>query len=119
MTYSAMPSASVSVIASASAGPISAKTYTITYTSQGKLDTSNITIKLGDTVKFVNKDSNLHWPASDPHPIHTICPGFDALRGLAKGESYSFTFNVAKICPFHDHLNPRTPELHGQVVVTP
>ncbi|MBI2669918.1 MAG: hypothetical protein HYX20_02155 [Candidatus Yanofskybacteria bacterium] len=75
-----------------------------------------VTIKAGDTVKFVNSNSTLHWPASGVHPTHQICPGFDALHGLNNGESYSFKFNEAKTCPWHDHLNP---SIKGQIVINP
>lgn len=75
---------------------------------------SDITIKVGDTVKFVNEESVPHWPASGMHPTHQICPGFDSLRGLDTGESYSFTFREAKTCPFHDHLNA---SMRGSITV--
>lgn len=67
---------------------------------------SSITIPVGTTVKFMNTDSVPRWPASGVHPTHQVCPGFDALKPLAPGESYSFTFGTAKTCPAHDHLNP-------------
>lgn len=63
-------------------------------------------IKAGAKVNFINRDSAPHWPASGTHPTHEICPGFDALKGLAKDEVYSFTFTEVKTCPVHDHLNP-------------
>ncbi len=75
---------------------------------------SNITIAPGTKVIFINMDDNLHWPASGIHPTHQICPGFDALKGLAKNETYTFTFTEAKTCPFHDHLNPA---LQGKIIV--
>lgn len=75
-------------------------------TSGGFLPAS-LTIPVGATVHFVNKDIDEHWPASDIHPTHQICLGFDSLRPLKPGESYSFTFNTAKTCPAHDHINPR------------
>lgn len=74
-----------------------------------------VTIKIGDTVKFVNNDSTLRWPASGVHPTHQICPGFDSLRGLNTGESYSFTFREVKTCPWHDHLKP---SIIGRIIVT-
>ena len=94
-----------------------AHTYTATFTAQG-ISPSQLNIKVGDTVKFINQDSAAHWPASDPHPTHTICPGFDALRGLAKGESYSFKFTVAKTCPFHDHLNAFNKLFSGTIIIS-
>ncbi len=75
---------------------------------------SNITISPGTKVIFINMDDGLHWPASGIHPTHQICPGFDALKGLAKNETYTFTFTEAKVCPFHDHLNPA---LQGKIIV--
>lgn len=67
-----------------------------------------LTIKVGTTVVFVNDDVAPHRPASGPHPVHTICPGLDALKNLNKGDTYQFTFTEAKVCPIHDHLNPST-----------
>lgn len=98
----------------ASSPSSSSKVWTITYTKNGT-DITNLTIKVGDTVIFINQDGLPHWPASDPHPIHTICPGFDALRSLAKGESYSYAFKIVKTCPFHDHLNP---SVRGRIIIT-
>ena len=72
------------------------------------------TIKAGTTVKFVNKDTVPRWPASGMHPTHQLCPGFDSRNGIAPGESYVFTFNEAKTCPMHDHLNPR---MRGSITV--
>lgn len=77
---------------------------------------SPLTIKAGRTVNFVNQDSAPHWPASDPHPIHTLYPGFDALKGLAQGENYSFTFTRVGTWTYHDHLHPTTK---GTIIVTP
>ena len=73
-----------------------------------------LTIPAGTTVRFTNKDAELHWPASGIHPTHQLCPGFDALKGLRPGESYSFTFTQAKTCPLHDHLNP---QVRGSIFV--
>ncbi len=64
-----------------------------------------ITIAPGTKVVFINLDSEPHWPASDPHPNHGLCKGFDAKKALAKGQSYSFTFLETKTCTYHDHLN--------------
>ncbi len=80
------------------------QTVTVQVTDSG-FDVTALTIKEGDTVTFVNSSSSKVWPASDVHPTHTVCPGFDAKKGLATGESYSYTFTEAMVCPFHDHLN--------------
>ena len=77
---------------------------------------SSLTISVGDTVQFVNEGTRNHWPASGVHPTHNICKGFDALRELQPGESYEHTFNEAKTCPMHDHLNL---SITGSIVVEP
>lgn len=77
-----------------------------------------LSVKVGDAVTFVNKDSAEHWPASAMHPTHTVYPGsdikkcgtvedrmiFDACKGLKQGERYSFTFNEKGSWKYHDHL---------------
>ena len=91
------------------------RTHPIIFSDQG-INTNNLTIRVGDEVQFINNSSTMRWPASGPHPTHTICPGFDSLRGLKTGESYSYTFLEAKTCPWHDHLKP---SLNGQIVISP
>lgn len=75
---------------------------------------ASVTVSVGATVRFVNKDPQSHWPASGVHPTHQVCAGLDALHPVNQGESYSFKFSVAKTCPIHDHLNPGTK---GTVIV--
>ena len=66
-----------------------------------------IAIASGDTVEWINLDSALHWPASDPHPTHTGVPEFDARGDLSQGESYSFTFAEVGNFIYHDHTLAR------------
>ena len=73
--------------------------------SETSFTPSDLTIRQGETVRFINKGSTDMWPASAFHPTHEVCPGFDALRAIKQGETYSYTFNEVKDCPFHDHLN--------------
>ena len=88
---------------------------TVIITLANGIATPNIVnIKVSDTIKFINNDSALHWPASGVHPTHQICPGFDALDGLNTSDSYSFIFREAKTCPWHDHLQP---SLNGKIEV--
>ena len=93
--------------------PVSQTPVVIEFTSGG-FSPATVTVSRGTTVRFVNRDSVMHWPASGVHPAHQVCPGFDALRGLANGEAYEFTFGASKTCPMHDHLNPAT---RGSIVV--
>lgn len=75
---------------------------------------ATVTIPVGTTVTFTNNGQALHWPASDPHPVHTGLAGFDAKKGLATGATYSFTFNKAGTFGMHDHLNA---SVKGTIVV--
>lgn len=108
------PSISPKISPTPSATP-KPQTIIITFTNNTATP-NNVNIKVGDTVKFINNDASPRWPASGVHPTHQICPGFDSLRGLNTNESYSFTFNTAKTCPWHDHLKPA---INGQIVVNP
>lgn len=83
----------------------------------GQLSLKNLTVNAGDTVLFVNADDKPHWPASDPHPSHSKCPGFDSLNALQKGQSYAMTFHVVGVCSYHDHLNPSNAALKGVITV--
>jgi plastocyanin len=85
--------------------PQTLREFMITYTDEGYSHTS-ITIARGTTVIFRNESSRDMWPASDVHPTHTIYSEFDAKRGIAPGEEYSFTFARVGTWGFHDHLNP-------------
>jgi plastocyanin len=75
---------------------------------------NNITIKQNDTVVFINKDINEHWPASAVHPTHSVYPEkggcigstFDACKGLKQNENFTFTFTHKGQWKYHDHLNP-------------
>lgn len=94
---------------------------TVEITSAG-FSPSSVTVSAGQKVKFVNKDTETHWPASDPHPLHTDYPQlgscigsfFDACSALAKDEDWGFVFNEKGTWRYHDHLNP---SLKGTVTV--
>ena len=99
----------------------SANNYVVRITADG-FSPSTLTIKVGDTVTWINEDSKQHWIASDPHPIHTGYPEkggcigstFDSCRGLNPGESWSFTFRYSGTWGYHDHLRPY---LTGKIIV--
>lgn len=73
-----------------------------------------LTIKSGETVKFVNDSSDDAWPASNYHPTHRLYPGFDAKKPLLHGDSYSFTFKKVGTWTYHNHLEPTT---QGTIIV--
>ena len=93
--------------------------HTIEITSSG-FSPKTLDVKKGDKVNFINKGTSDSWPASVIHPTHLAYPGsdikkcgtaeavniFDACKGLAQEESYSFTFDEIGSWSYHDHLNP-------------
>lgn len=116
----------------------SAKTVEVQITDTGFLP-QEVTIKAGDTVKWINKTSAKRWPASAMHPTHTKYPGvnyeeegsyegslgcksegiakqgaFDPCKGLAEGESWSFAFSQKGTWAYHDHL---VSGQYGKVIV--
>jgi len=76
--------------------------YTVSVDSDG-FHPDFITINVGDTVRWVNNDTGLHWPSADPHPTHTDLLEFDPLADLLPGEFYLYTFTEAGAIGYHDH----------------
>ena len=79
---------------------------------------ANLTVYVGDTVTYINEDNLLHWPGADPHPTHSSLPDLDALGGISKGQSYSYTFRKVGVYGHHDHL-PENPPTIGLITVLP
>ncbi|MCH7730572.1 cupredoxin domain-containing protein [Patescibacteria group bacterium] len=73
----------------------------------GGFSPSTINIKKGETVAWINEDSQFSWPASDIHPTHLIYSEFDPKEPIASGEGWLFTFEKTGQWNFHDHLRPR------------
>ncbi len=108
------PSVSPEVTASSIASESPAVSATTISISDTGFAPATVRVKAGTTVTFMNNGQALHWPASNPHPVHTDLPGLDAKKGLATGEDYSFTFSKVGTWGFHDNLNA---QLKGSVVV--
>lgn len=107
------PTVSPSVSATPTPTPV---TYIIRRTDSG-VTPKSLTIQVGDTVRFINDGTSDWWPASDPHPTHTLCPGFDARRALQQGESYELTFEQARTCTYHNHVAPADAAQQGTIIV--
>ena len=84
----------------------------VVYTSEG-FEPKSVTINQGQTVRFVNESGRGMWVGSDNHPTHTNYPAksesdclgssFDTCRGVAPGESWSFTFDEVGSWGYHNH----------------
>ncbi len=71
-----------------------------------KFTPDSVNINVNDWVFFKNNSSVDFWPASNPHPVHTGYPGFDAGKPIGPGQTYKFQFAKAGTWGFHNHLNP-------------
>lgn len=80
----------------------------------GSFSPATVTVPRGSAVVFQNDDTQPHWVASDPHPIHTNLPGFD-LGLIPAGTRQSFSFSQTGTFGYHDHLNTN---VRGTVRVT-
>lgn len=85
---------------------------TVEITSVG-FSPKNITIKAGESVAWVNKDTLEHTVDSASHPTHTAYPRFN-LGSIKTGEQKSLSFPDTGTFKYHDHLNPT---LFGSVTV--
>lgn len=61
-------------------------------------------IQKGERVTFRNDSSVQLWVASDAHPTHDLLPGFDALDGILRGETFTYTFQQIGSWGYHNHL---------------
>lgn len=77
---------------------------TITFDDSG-FSPSTLTVKVGATVKVVNKSSQLLQFDSDPHPDHTDETELN-VDLVSPGQSKTFTVTKKGTWGFHDHLNP-------------
>ena len=90
-------------------------TATIVYTDAG-YEPKEVTIRVGQAVRWVNNSPGEMWPAAAVHPTHALYPqksdtdclgsSFDACRRLQPGEIYEFTFTYEGDWKFHDHVRP-------------
>jgi len=86
----------------------------VTYTDEG-FEPGALTVKQGQSVRWVNNSSRPMWPASAFHPTHRGYPekteddclgsAFDACAEIAIGDSWEFIFNVLGTWRYHDHIS--------------
>jgi plastocyanin len=91
---------------------------TITIGSNSAVSPADVTIRVGQSVTFVNNDSTGHQIASDPHPSHTDCPAINALGTIGAGQTkLTNALTTARTCGFHDHNDPTNRSLQGTITI--
>jgi hypothetical protein len=90
-------------------------TLTLTITANGLSAGGEVAV--GGTVTIVNNAASPHEMSSDPHPVHTDCPGlnFGSLQPGQQRTSQPLT--TARTCGIHDHINPGTASLTRSIVI--
>jgi len=115
-TPTPVPSTSATQTPQISAAARTPVIHTVRLTAAGPVP-AQLVITAGDGVQFINDSDTAFWVASDPHPTHDQCPGFDARRALGRGEKYGLTFPTARTCSYHNHLDPLNAAFRGTVTV--
>ena len=100
-----------------STGSVGAIGATITI-SNGAVNPANVTVSVGQSVRFVNNDTRSRDMSSDPHPSHTNCPSFTNVGLIATGATKdTFGFSAAGSCGFHDHNDPDNNAVKGRITI--
>ena len=76
--------------------------YTMEYTDEG-FSPNELVMPAGTTLTFINNSSLQMWVAGGTHPAHD--GDFDALKGYAPGETYTYTFTEPGTYDIHNHLS--------------
>lgn len=90
-----------------------AQAMVVTILSSG-FSPKEIKIKVGETVTWMNSDSEDHQVNSGPHPVHTVYPPLNTVSLLKPDQQKSLSFPDKGTYQYHDHLNPSQ---FGSVIV--
>jgi plastocyanin len=94
---------------------VSGATITI---ANGRVNPSEVTIAVGQSVTFVNNDGSVRNISSDPHPVHTDCPQINVIGNLSNGQSrLTNAFPSARSCGFHNHDDPDNGNFKGRIII--
>jgi hypothetical protein len=88
---------------------------TLTITANGLSAGGEVAV--GGTVTIVNSASTPHEMSSDPHPVHTDCPGLNIGLLQPGQQRTSQPLTAARTCGMHDHINPGTASLTRSIVI--
>lgn len=86
----------------------------VSYSESGFIPLT-ITVRVNTRVTFTNNGNGNMWVASAVHPTHQVLPGFDQLKSVGKGGSYSYMFTKIGTWKYHNH---EKPDHTGVIIVT-
>ncbi|KND47011.1 MAG: hypothetical protein AB199_01090 [Parcubacteria bacterium C7867-004] len=102
------------------AAPAGEKATVIVSYSDSGFYPKSVTIRAGDTVRFVNQSTHGMWVGGDEHPTHTEYDGtstkdhcangaatngtFDQCSAAANGGTFEYTFTKAGTHGYHNHV---------------
>ena len=90
---------------------------TFTLTAAG-VSPKEMRIQVGESVMFVNNDTENRQVNSDPFPAHDGCPPLNEVDLMTPGQSkMSGVFSFEGTCGFHEHLTEGAQEFLGSVLV--
>jgi plastocyanin len=77
-----------------------------------------VTIAVGETVNFINKDTRPHDFVGGLDPANPDCPEIVIAGFLTPGQSrQTGIFTSARTCDFHDHTQMGVPEFTGRIII--
>lgn len=91
----------------------SSKSKSVVQITSSGFTPQNITVKAGESVTWVNEDTESHQVNSAVHPTHQVYPRLN-LGVIKPAETKELSFPDAGSYKYHDHLNP---SLTGSVTV--
>ncbi len=71
---------------------------TVVYSDAG-FSPSNVNVKVGETIRFVNTSGHNMWVGADEHPTHTEYDGTSTRDHCANGEATGGTFDQCQAVP--------------------
>lgn len=113
VSQTSAPATVASPTSSATNGAIVKEDKNTVQISSSGFSSKSITIKVGETVTWMNSDSVNHTVYSAGHPTHLIYPPLN-LGTIKPGKKVSLEFPKVGTYQYHDHLNP---SLTGAVIV--
>lgn len=102
----ASPAASPQTPATESAVTTEAMEENVVKVSSSGFSPQSITIKAGESVTWVNENSEDHQVQSAIHPTHQLYPPLNTVGLIKSAEKKSLSFPEAGTYKYHDHLNP-------------